>query len=230
MSKSSDLKSEKSSSSFDEGLSIRFKKAAIKLTEIGVAAGIEIQAFDSEELPLFNALDEARQNQVASELEHTCEILLDAKPSVDDLSYNRRAAWSEIKRSGFVIRSEVFENLKDEDIIEIWGADGRQIFRSFHALKFWSYTLEELLTYPFFELFERDASLETAYLVWFQKLLSGVVIETVALDIPSHVVREKRSKRKYSSVVTPKMVSPLKDKNGQVTAFFYTCSARKIEN
>ena len=156
--------------------------------------------------------------------------VLGAYPAENVYDINLRSAWNAVKNNNLVICSDIFDKIDKEDIIEIWDLEGRQIFRSFHALRYFSYTIEELTSYPFYELFERSIEIEAAYAAEFVRILKGEVQATYQLQIPPHIVRERISVRKNTSIITPKYVSPLKDKHGRIVAFFHTCSARRIEN
>ena len=214
-----------------DSLSSAFREAATRFTAAAELAGVVLNAYESPDLPLFSVLPDQQKQIITSQLNAQTELILESKPTRDDYSYNRRMAWAQIRRHGLVMSSDVFERLEDNDIIEIWDAKGHQLFRSFHGLQFFSYTLEEIYSYPFFELFERESTdLEVAYGQVFSKLVSGETQTTTLVDIRPHLVREKRSRRKRSAVMTPKYVSPLKNKQGQVVAFFHTCSAQAIEN
>lgn len=153
---------------------------------------------------------------------------LSAQAALDMYETNLRSAWNAVKGKNLIICSDLFDKIDKEDIIEIWDLTGKQLFRSFHALRYFSYTIEELNMYPFYELFERDISVEAAYAEEFVRIMKGELTGTYKLPIPAHVVREKRAARGNVSLVTPKYVSPLKDRFGRVVAFIYTCSARKI--
>lgn len=212
-------------------LKAEFRGAAVRFTIAAELAGVSIAAYETPDLPLFSALPPEQQEVITAQLNAQTELILEAKPEIGDYSYNRRMAWAQIRRHGLVLCSDVFEKLEDTDIIEIWDAKGHQLFRSFHGLKFFSYTLEEMFAYPFFELFEREsAELEVEYGQVFSKLIRGETQTTIQVDIRPHLVREKRSRRRRTALMTPKIVSPLKNKQGQVVAFFHTCSAKAIEN
>lgn len=214
-----------------DSINSSFRASSGRFVAASALAGVDIVAYETPDLPLFSKLPPDAKQAIVAQLEAQTELILSAEPSREDYSYNRRMAWSQIRQLGLVLCSDVFEKLEDDDIIEIWDASGKQLFRSFHGLKFFSYTLEELYSYPFFELFERESpDLEVAYGTVFSKLISGETRTTVAVDIPPHVVREKRSRRKRTALMTPKYVSPLKNKQGQVVAFFHTCSAKALEN
>lgn len=175
-------------------------------------------------------MDANHLDQQTPERQSLTELVaaLAGQPAESVFDINLRSAWNAVKQNNLVICSDIFDKIDREDIIEIWDLEGRQLFRSFHALRYFSYTIEELMSYPFYELFERDLEIEAAYAGEFVRVLKGEVQSTYKLDIPTHVVREKMSARKNVSMVTPKYVSPLKDKNGCLVAFLHTCSARRM--
>jgi|GEM_PF-2929310 PAS domain-containing protein len=156
--------------------------------------------------------------------------VLEGQGAIDIYETNLRSAWNAVKRNGLVICSDVFSKIDREDIIEIWNLEGKQLFLSFHALRYFSYTLEELRTLPFWELFDRDVRYEALFAEEYVRLLKSDMKTTYKVNIPTHIVKEKRSKCGYVSEVTPKYMSPLKARDGRVVAVIYTCSARRLEN
>jgi hypothetical protein len=120
--------------------------------------------------------------------------------------------------------------MSDEDIILIWSLQGKQVFRSAHALKYWSYPFEQLTSLPYYELFERAPEIEKAYETYFADMVQGRILETMVVAIPTHIVTEKRSKKRWRSRITPNLISPLKDSSGRVAAFIHTCRAEHLPN
>ena len=57
---------------------------------------------------------------------------------------------------GLGVDSEFFKTLDRSDIIELYDVDHIQIFRSFNFFRICNYSLDEVLAYEWFELYERE--------------------------------------------------------------------------
>lgn len=124
---------------------------------------------------------------------------------------------------------DLFERLHEDEVIIIWNLQGKQVFRSPNGFKLWSYTLDQLQSIPFYELFERDPAIGEKYMDYYTRLLNGHIRETILVeDIPTHIVTEKRSKKKWRTRIKPLIISPLKDDQGRVVAFVHSCIAEHI--
>ena len=54
--------------------------------------------------------------------------------------------------------SDIFTKIKETDYIEVYNTDNLQIHRSFNYFQLSSYSVEDILVYPWTDLYERDPS------------------------------------------------------------------------
>jgi PAS domain-containing protein len=142
---------------------------------------------------------------------------------------NIKAIRDAIAGLGLTPRPDLFERLNEDEVIIIWNLQGKQVFRSPNGFKLWSYTLDQLQGIPFYELFERDPAIGEKYIEYFTKLVKGEIRETTLTDdIPTHIVTEKRSKKKWRTLITPLLISPLMDEQDRVVAFVHSCRAQHL--
>jgi hypothetical protein len=88
-----------------------------------------------------------------------------------------------------------FEGLGSENIVEIYNSEGVQVFRNFVFYDFCSYTLLDLISYPWFELLERHASVNEKI----GKLIAEVMgdcNDVIADTLGPHNMRELFSEEK----------------------------------
>lgn len=100
-----------------------------------------------------------------------------------------------LKELHLVVDEEVYENIEHGDVVEIYNRDFLQIYRSISFMNISGYTLLDLLSHEFYELFERNNSAnEHLFAVCQEALESGNLGAIRLLDrIPRHLVREKHS-------------------------------------
>lgn len=126
--------------------------------------------------------------------------------------------------------SEVFELIGNEDVIEVYGSEGVQIYRNLTFCKICSYSLLDLSVNSWDELYEKPAPVVRAI-----HDLVGEVMTTATKTLPynleSHIQREKfiYAKTLRTFLVTPRYISPLVDEEtGERAGILSTYSAKVI--
>lgn len=107
------------------------------------------------------------------------------------------------KKLGIVFNPEVYDRLTQDKIIEIYNQDMIQIYRSLSFFNLCSYSLSELLTNEFYELYERSLQVNSLLMESAQKLINREYsLAPISLKhIPQHVMREKFSEEKTAFFV-----------------------------
>lgn len=126
------------------------------------------------------------------------------------------------------VDSTVESRFRDDDIIEIYDSSGVQICRSWSYFKNCSYSLIDLLTFSWGELYSRPRLIEKNLLAKMTQLFSKES-KTFDYNLPEYVISEKFSRKKYSFLFSMKYASPLQDKiSKQVVAFVTTGELKKL--
>lgn len=146
-------------------------------------------------------------------------------PELKDHVQNTKNAIAEL---GLTACADLYERLRADELILIWNLHGKQVYRSANSLKYWSYTVDQLQSIPYYELFERDPEIDKMYRAILEDIVAGRVQDTFEVKIPTHVVREKRSKKRWRTRLTPRLVSPLRDGSHRVVAFVHTVHAEQL--
>ncbi len=112
---------------------------------------------------------------------------------------------------GAMIDSQAYYEITDGDIIEIYNADFKQVFRNLEFMYVCSYTLMDLLAHEPFELYERSQQINTYIFEAAGQLLNrGFNLSPISLEhIPKHLIREKFSEENLTSLVELKRAYPL---------------------
>lgn len=114
-------------------------------------------------------------------------------------------------RLRFVISEDVFDSLTDDMIVEIYDQDFRQIYRSLKFMDLCNYSLLDLLTFEFFELYERSASVnenlfKVAHHLKDTQPSAGVDLSE---NVPRHVLRERFSEKRDMFNIEFKSMFPI---------------------
>ncbi|WP_413557605.1 hypothetical protein [Bdellovibrio sp. HCB209] len=112
---------------------------------------------------------------------------------------------------------DFFSLVDDDTSFEVHNLDGHQTYRSMSLMDCCSYTLDELVSIPWYELFTRDQSITDCDLKFQQSLAEGTLVHT-DLDgvIATHQVSENFGFDKMVLTIKPLYLSPIYDMDGNV--------------
>lgn len=84
----------------------------------------------------------------------------------------------------------LFSMIEDSDVFEIMSPDFVQVYRSFSYFALCNYSLVELASYPFFELYERSSWVMEQLLKYGSPVLEGKTNIALMDQIPEYTIRE----------------------------------------
>ncbi len=200
------------------------------LSAFSKEAGYPIRPFDDADLPHFSLHAYEQQTQIVKSLREYCNLVRELKAEGVQLNQNLNLLWRALARLGFVPCKDLFSQLTEEDVVEIYDRSSLQLYRSFSFFGLCSYSLEELYSRPWFELYHREEKFHEMNLGLLHKFVSGQLMKTEPTGIPMHEVRELKAPKMRSSMIQPHLVSPLFDNSGQTVAIlsaFKVVSVRK---
>jgi hypothetical protein len=170
--------------------------------------GLAIVPFHEGRESRFESLEPGVQTQLIADLELQVKILHAGLNEGIAPYDDRRMAWWALRSFGFQPGSDTFEKIDFTDVIEIYNRDHKQIFRSLNFFRFLSYSLDEICTFQWWELYGRDADITARMIEVSQGLISGTLGVTVDYG-GIHWVDEKFSERGFRTQIEPRMAAPL---------------------
>lgn len=125
---------------------------------------------------------------------------------------------------------DVFSRISSEDFIEIYDAQGIQIYRSWSFFKFCRYSIDEVLTKSWGELYERPEFVEKKlYSMMPQLFVRGCGV--VDYNLEKFVLSERFLQPSANYLVHMKFACPLLDsKSKSPVAFISVAQAKRLEN
>lgn len=112
--------------------------------------------------------------------------------------------------------------VEEEDIIEIYSAQGVQLYRSWSCYRLCSYSVLELKLYDWDTLYQRPSWVAKTLWEMMPRLFEPGQ-KTIAYNIPEYVMTERLQKHNRRLLFRMKYASPLVDKStGQIAAFVST--------
>jgi hypothetical protein len=176
----------------------------------------------------FEGLDLATQERVVrSTLGATANV------SYEDL--NQEQEFKYLKQFLFryklsAVNEEVCSRISSDDFIEVYDSQGIQIYRSWNFFKFCRYTIDQVLTKSWGELYERPEFVEKKLLSLMPKLFQGDC-DILEYNIQDFILSERYLKPSNKYLVKMKFACPLKDvSTHQVVAFISVAQAKRLDN
>ncbi|MCC6277203.1 MAG: hypothetical protein IT289_04730 [Oligoflexia bacterium] len=137
-----------------------------------------------------------------------CESIVESGQSLRDSTV---FLWKMLSRLKMRPGPDLFDKLKNDDIIEIYDSNSVQIFRNLRFFEICSYSLLEVFTYELWELYRRDTDVTKALIDTVSKVFTNQTQGAVPAGVPDHVVEEIFSESKCRYYIRQKYISPLFD-------------------
>lgn len=169
--------------------------------------GYSVKPYSNDSLPLFQNLSAKQQHDVLNALDAYLYSL--RSEYVQGAFSAERFVIQFLFRIGIAPTDELSESLRNERFIQIYNADQIQIFRSLACYERCSFTLEQMTTRPWFELWERDSLFYFALFGLAATALKIIKFTKLRLDFPHHRVTEIDSLESYSFDYKIKSLSAL---------------------
>lgn len=193
-----------------EELTESFRELALLTAAYGRSIDVEIVPFASADLPIFRSLPLAEQQEAVMRLAQYVSICQAVITSGVSLRSSRTFVWRAFREIGIVPDSDMFNMIADDDIVEVYNLENIQVFRNFAFFKYCSYTLEQLFSRPWHELFVReDAAITDRILRLITKLVASGSRKCVDTNIGPQVIREVDSRRNLRNVLEVKKLGVL---------------------
>jgi hypothetical protein len=196
----------------------------LRFAELARREGANVLAFEGEldpdtVPPRFAALPPDVQAMIHQRFKvyvEVCESLAATGVSLRD---DRQFLWAMIKRLGVTPSSTLFTLLDESDVIEIYDmSELVQVFRNFRFYDVCSYSLDDVLSRPWFELYRRDAAVTYQIQGTVQRCVQSGSTEPIFYDVGVHELVEVDSPSMIRSVIENRFVAGLLDAGGAMIA------------
>lgn len=191
-----------------ESLNQDFMSLTEDLTRWLAAEGIHCRPYVPG-LPFFSQLPIPKRQEIVRAVRFYHELCQEQFKEGYKITDSLTFTWRALKKLGLVPRSDLFSKVTDEDILEVYSSDGRQLYRNFRFFDFCSYTMEELYSLEWWSLYKRDEAFTEKLFAIVGRIFNGEIEETVVPDCPAHVVSETSSVGKIQMNYELRMLSPL---------------------
>lgn len=196
-----------------------FKNQSTKFSFFLTQFDISIVPYNSRGLGKFSTLSTEKQQQVINNLNSymaLCERAI--KDGINIHNDSDKFLWWTLKEFRLIPSSRLMNFIKPNMTIEIYNLDCIQIFRTLNLFKFISYSLSELLTFEWWELFSRNPEIETLVSQGGLAAVTGK-IDIEFANIAAHEVYEVLDgEKKFSGIMKPYLYASVKNREGKQAA------------
>jgi len=196
-----------------------FKQITEKFAELARRRGFEVVPYNQDGPRHFQRLEPAQQIVILQTFKRYYDFCAQISNWGLAPKEDRQYLWRMIKRLGVRPSSDLFAELEDGDIIEIYDCVGFvQIFRNFRFYTVCSYSLDDVLCRPWFELYERDDAVTEKISATVMDAVASGKSDLIFYDVGEHRMDEIDSDRKYHCIVENRFIAPLLDDHDTVVA------------
>jgi hypothetical protein len=199
-----------------------FKRLTETFSDFAAREGLKVSPYKNSEPSFFGALPAEQQHGVLAHFANYVGVCKETLAGGEPLSQDRLFLWRMFHNMGVHPSSDLMSSILNGDVVEIYNADYVQVFRNLAFFSYCSFTLDELLCRPFWELFRRDPSVQNRLMAVGVAMFQHKITGTQLLDIGPHTVDEIDSPACYHSVIENKIASPLFDAGGKIIAVVTT--------
>jgi len=223
------LKSIEAFIEMNSDLLIAFKNLTELFSHVAQDAGIDIRPYQGKGPKYFQLLPEELQASVLTNFFKSAEAITQVASLNESFDSGHKLLWRMIQNLKLRPTKDLFSILEDDDVIEIYQLPQCvQIFRNMRFYQVCSYTLDEILCRPFWDLYHRDESVTQAIMEKVSIAASRKKPQTMAYEIDPYVLTEIDSTGHFVSMVENKFLSPLFDGQNNVVAMVNIMSGRVI--
>lgn len=219
MSHSSSIKKSSTSTLRAKGIQL-FNELSEQLKKLNINS----PAFDETAPFLFMELNEDQITEIFNSIQQTINnLVLSVEKTRNQDNLNVNQLWSFLAENKLKYPIDLFDYVTKGDILEVYDNENKQVFRSFDFFRHSTYSLDELFSTPWNELYYRDE----IYIHEYMHLLS-VLIENKSKDVllvktvPPHWVSQLKTNRKASHYLQTKIICLVYDAQDNIKGYIHT--------
>lgn len=178
----------------------------------------------------FKAKPSEIQVMISDYLKTYCNLLDKLSTAGTRLMDNRQTTWACLSLMNLRCKPDAFDKVAEDDVIEFYSADHRQIYRNIRFFSLCSYSIFDILVYDWATLYSRDNSITEGLLTHANAVIDGS-LGTGMLEVGHHYLQELRGEKR-KALIKPGMISPLWDRSSSSSgpsAYLTTLKAQLIE-
>ena len=190
-------------------LTNRFRSWSENLCQILEQEGMLVRPYQLASLPFFQALSLAEQEQAIQLIENYCAVCQSTRYRGASLRGERAILDQALAHFNLQVDPEVFNFIGPRSVFEFYSENQTQFFRTANFFEYTSYTIEDLYSRSWMNLYARDEEIVGKIIEHATQILSGKVQGVIKPALPEHVIVERASLEKIKITVIIECLAPL---------------------
>ena len=187
-----------------------FRGYLLGMQNLASQSGASVKAFVDSDLPCFSSLSAQAQKDVLTDVGSIHDLWMHSTQDGRSLRDNKQLVWRFLSSLKWTPPSDIFDKITDDRAIEIFNFEGHQMFRSLRILELMSFTLEQAMCTPWWNLFGRDpADVQPLLHKYAQQCFDGTIKSTFKIPPCPHICYEINSAEKLRFHLDIQYVTPL---------------------
>lgn len=205
----------------------RYSQNLQAVSDLLVEAGHTVAVFNPLVPSRFPELQVQKQIDIIESLESALRIYGAAIGGGISIKDNRQMAWWALRELSYRPTSDAFSHIEDRNVIEIYDENHKQVFRTLNFFPCLSYSLDEINTYEWWELYNRDEAVTQVMHKTVGEMMSRAPA-TIVKPFPTHWAQERFSERKNWAKIESKILTPI-TRPGNTTVVGYMNAFEVLE-
>jgi hypothetical protein len=179
--------------------------------EFSSATGIKFGATRPETMDRLLAMDIDKLDKIISNFSNYKKLIQSSLETDPDCLKDESLLLNQIGQfMNLRVTSDLLGKIQHDDIVEIYNQDFVQVYRGLTFMHICNYTLVDLLTYEFYELYERSVSVNEHLFAAAKIVTERGTSEGVSLKhVPAHLTRERFSEERGVFQITFRHFFPI---------------------
>ena len=172
--------------------------------------GATVRSGPLEAYNKFNAMP--RENQVAiiqalnSQADFIASAIAAGLDGHDEIGILKHA----LGKLRLIGSQDVIDKIEQDDVIEVLDENSCQVYRSFSCFDLCNYSLEELASYPWYELYDRSSKITQDTLNVINSVIEGKCqYVSLSTKIPEYTMSETRTEKPVTFIMKEKFMAAL---------------------
>lgn len=190
-------------------LTNQFRSRSENLCQVLEQEGLLVRPYQLASLPFFQALSIPEQQQAIHLIENYCAVCQSTRQAGASLRDGQAILDQALAHFNMQVDPEVFKFIGKGTVYEFYCVNQTQFFRTANFFEYTSYTIEDLYSRSWMNLYDRDEQITRKIMGYASQILTGAKTGVIRPDLPEHVLSERASLEKIKISVFFECLAPI---------------------
>lgn len=194
-------------------LALEFKSEMRVFSEMLERYGLNISVDSQRAWQYFATLNSGQQQDMLERFQRYFSVVTDITDQGIQFNDTYQSLWRIFKKNDWMLEGDLLSRIKSTNVVEIYLADNTQFYRNANYFKYTSYSLPELMFFPWNELVEHGPSFEREIGEAAKKIFLDNVDPRTTFTLTPYIAKERYSSRRYEALLTSEFLCPVRSRS-----------------